>query len=118
MVILSGYGTSYATIKKHTIVIVAALLLEAGVDAITVTFPANKGIVILAPLLLPETILQFFVGGGMSMVDRLAPEWSINLAFALGFVLNATLMYGCCLLVDKTMKIVRPALQSREAFGR
>ena len=106
-------GQAAHTIKKHIIVVVMALLPEAGVYAMTITFPSNKGFAMFAPLLLPGTILQFFAGGGMSMVDGLTPEWRADLAFALGFLLNATLMYVCCLLVAKIMQIVRPALQSR-----
>lgn len=101
------------TIKKHLIMAMVAFLLEVAAHAITFTLPANKGSVILTPLLLPGTILQFFVGGGMSMVDGLAPEWRTDLAFALGFLLNTGLIYGCCLLVAKVAKIVRPELQSR-----
>jgi hypothetical protein len=100
-------------IRKHMIVVAVALLLEAGVYAITVTFPANKGIVILVPLILPGTILQFFVGGGMSMLDGLAPEWRTNLALVFGFLLNTILMYGCCLLVLKMARIIRQIPQSR-----
>ncbi len=100
-------------IRRHLIAGVSACLIEAAVYAVTVAFPASKGIVILVPLLLPGIVLQFFIGGGMSMVDGVAQEWRTDLAFALGFLLNAALMYGCCLLVAKMAKIVRPALQSR-----
>lgn len=101
------------TLRKHLTMAAVAFLLEVAVYAITVMLPANKGSVILIPLLLPGTILQFFVGGGMSMVDGLAPEWRTDLAFGLGFLLNTGLTYGCCLLVSKVAKIIRPELQFR-----
>ena len=101
------------TLRKHLTMAAVAFLLEVAVYAITVMLPANKGSVILIRLLLPGTILQFFVGGGMSMVDGLAPEWRTSLAFGLGFLLNTGLTYGCCVLVAKVAKIIRPELQSR-----
>jgi len=98
--------------KKHLIAAMVAFFLEVAMQAIMFTLPANKGSVIVALLSMPGTILQFFVGGGMSMVDGLAPEWRTNLAFALGFLLNTFLTYACCLLVAKVAKTVRPELQS------
>lgn len=89
-----------------------AFVLEVAMQAIMFRLPANKGTVILALLLMPGTILQFFAGGGMSMVDGLAPEWRTHLAFALGFLLNTVLTYACCLLVAKVAETVRPELRS------
>ena len=32
------------------------------------------------PVLVPGSLLQFFVGGGMSMIDGLSPDWRTDLA--------------------------------------
>jgi hypothetical protein len=99
-------------IRRHIFAAVAACLLEAVAYAVMVTSPKNGGTVVVGILLLPGTVLSFFVGGGMSMVDGLTPGWRTDAAFAMGLLLNAALMYAFCLLLAKIARTVRDALQT------
>ena len=100
-------------LRKHLLAASVAFLLEVAMDTIMFTLPADRGSAIVATLLVPGTVLQFFAGGGMSMVDGVAPEWGTDLAFGIGFLLNTALMYGCCLLLAKVVKDVSSELPSR-----
>lgn len=93
---------------------ITAFCLELAVYALALL--STKGhawSVLLVPVLAPGSLLQFLVGGGMSMVDGVSPEWRTNLALALGFILNATIMYGFCVVASRVWKEFRPIFHTR-----
>jgi hypothetical protein len=117
---LRGYTEQIMTlprdaIRRHIFAALAACLLEAASYAVMFISPKNGGTVVVGILLLPGTLLSFFVGGGMSMVDGVTPEWRTDAAFAFGLLLNTALMYAFCLRLAKIAKIVGEALQTTEA---
>jgi hypothetical protein len=82
--------------------ILTVLLFELVIHGLLVVVPRNGSWVApIIPFIFPGVVLAFIVGGGMSVVDGLSPDWRIGLGLVLGFLLNTTLMLGFCLLVNK-----------------
>ena len=99
---------------KRVRTVAAAFCFELAVYALAVVFPKDHGwSMLFIPVLVPGSLLQFFVGGGMSMIDGLSPDWRTDLALVLGFVLNTTVMYGLCVLASRVYKQLRPIFHAR-----
>lgn len=86
-------------------ILAAAPLLEAALYALVIMFPRAAWLFI--PVLAPGFLLEFFIGGGMSMIDGVAPEWRADTAFALGFLLNTIILWGFCTVVTRIAKDLR-----------
>lgn len=103
-------------IAKRFKLLLIAFVLEVAVTALAMSFPlADKGWFIpLMPFVAPGSALMFFVGGGNSAMDGIAPDWRVTLALVLGFLLNAAIMYCVCLLVRKVYIEVKPAFKWKD----
>ena len=101
-------------IERRLFVATTAVLLQAALYALVLEVPGHRDwFVLLIPFMLPGIVLQFFLGGGMSMVDGVSPEWRADFAFAPGFLLNTVIMYCFCLLVRKLLREISPIFRTR-----